>query len=79
MALSLIKAKYIVVEARNKMLWMKWFLQKLRLKQKEYVLFCDNQSAINLSKNPMYHSCMKHRRVIELVMFYYRVETNGIE
>lgn len=27
---------------------------------KEYVLLCDNQSAINLGKNPTFHSRSKH-------------------
>ena len=39
---------------------MKWFLQELGLKQDRYVVDCDSQSAIDLSKNSMYHSCSKH-------------------
>ena len=60
-ALSTIEAEYIVAtEAGKKMLWMKRFLQDLGLKQDEYVVNCDSQSALDLSKNSMYHSQKKH-------------------
>ena len=39
---------------------MKRFLQELGLHQKEYVVYCDSQSAIDLSKNTMYHARTKH-------------------
>ena len=42
------------------MLWMKWFLQELDLKQRNYIVHCDSQSGIDLSKNTMYHARMKH-------------------
>jgi hypothetical protein len=42
------------------MLWMKRFLLELGVKQDEYVVFCDSQSAIDLSKNATYHSRTKH-------------------
>ena len=61
MVLSTTKAEYIIaVEAGKEMLWMKRFLQELGLKQKEYMVFCDSQSTIDLSKNSMYHSRTKH-------------------
>ena len=41
------------------MLWMKPFLQELDLKQKDYIVHYDSQSAIDLSKNTMYHARMK--------------------
>ncbi|GKV17327.1 hypothetical protein SLEP1_g27844 [Rubroshorea leprosula] len=60
-ALSTTEAEYIAAtEAGKEMLWMKRFLQELGLKQKEYVVFCDSQSAIDLSKNTMYHARTKH-------------------
>ena len=37
--------------------------QELGLKQDGYVVNCDNQSAIDLSKNSVYHSCSKHIEV----------------
>ena len=60
-SLSTIEAEYIsTTETRKEMLWMKWFLQKLDLKQRDYIVYCDSQSAIDLSKNTMYHARAKH-------------------
>uniref|UniRef100_A0A2N9EWM8 Integrase catalytic domain-containing protein n=1 Tax=Fagus sylvatica TaxID=28930 RepID=A0A2N9EWM8_FAGSY len=60
-ALSTTEAEYIATtEAGKKMLWMKRFLQDLGLKQDEYVVHCDSQNALNLSKNSTYHSRTKH-------------------
>ncbi|CAH9131070.1 unnamed protein product, partial [Cuscuta epithymum] len=42
------------------MLWLKRFLQELGIQQKEYKVHCDSQSALDLSKNSMYHSRTKH-------------------
>ena len=42
------------------MVWLKRFLQELGLHQEEYVIYCDSQSAIDLSKNSMYHARTKH-------------------
>ena len=60
-ALSTTEAEYItVVEASKEMLWLKRFLQELGLQQEEYIVFCDSQSAMDLSKNSMYHARTKH-------------------
>jgi hypothetical protein len=59
--LSTTEAEYIAAtKAGKEMLWMKRFLQDLGLKQDEYVVHCDSQSALDLSKNSTYHSRMKH-------------------
>jgi hypothetical protein len=51
-SLSITDAKYIAaVNACKKVVWMKNFLQELRMKQEKYSLFCDSQSAIHLAKN----------------------------
>ena len=77
-ALSTPEVEYIAGnEASKEMLWLKWFLQELGLKQDGYVVNCDSQSAIDLSKNSMYHSRSKHievrynwlRLVVELRSF----------
>ncbi|KAL4580455.1 hypothetical protein LXL04_016649 [Taraxacum kok-saghyz] len=39
---------------------MKRFLQELGFMQKQYVVLCDNESAIHLAKNSMYHKRTKH-------------------
>ena len=60
-ALSTTEVEYIAAtEAAKEMLWMKRFLQELGLMQDEYVVFCDSQSAMDLSKNTLYHSRTKH-------------------
>uniref|UniRef100_A0A2N9IAG3 CCHC-type domain-containing protein n=1 Tax=Fagus sylvatica TaxID=28930 RepID=A0A2N9IAG3_FAGSY len=60
-ALSTTEAEYIAAtEAGKEMLWMKRFLQDLGLKQDEYVVHCDSQGALDLSKNFTYHSQTKH-------------------
>ncbi|CAA0813910.1 cysteine-rich RLK (RECEPTOR-like protein kinase) 8 [Striga hermonthica] len=42
------------------MLWLNRFLQQLGMKQERYDIHCDSQSALDLSKNAMYHSRTKH-------------------
>ena len=60
-ALSTTEAEYIAVaEAGKEMLWLMRFLQELGFEQKEYKIHCDSQSALDLSKNSMYHSRTKH-------------------
>ena len=60
-ALSTTEAEYIAAtEASKEMIWFKQFLQELGLQQIEYVVYCDSQSAIDLSKNSMYHARTKH-------------------
>ncbi|GKV35980.1 hypothetical protein SLEP1_g44167 [Rubroshorea leprosula] len=74
-ALSTTEAEYIAAtEVGKEMLWMKRFLQELGLKQKEYVVFCDSQSAIDLSKNTMYHARTKH---IDLRYHWLRLVTEN--
>ena len=84
--LSTIEAKYIAtIEAKKEMLWMKWFLQELDLKQRDYIVHCDSQSAIYLNTNTMYHARTKHidvryhwiRKAIEEQLFQIRkIHTN---
>ncbi|XP_048323873.2 retrovirus-related Pol polyprotein from transposon TNT 1-94 [Ziziphus jujuba] len=60
-ALSTTEAEYIAAaEAGKEMLWLKRFLTELGIKQEDYKIHCDNQSAMDLSKNSMYHSRTKH-------------------
>ncbi|CAL8990447.1 unnamed protein product, partial [Prunus brigantina] len=55
-ALSTTEAEFIAAtEACKEMLWMKRFLQELGQEQHKYILHCDSQSAIHLSKNPSFH------------------------
>jgi len=56
------------------MLWMKRFLLELGVRQDEYVVFCDSQSAMDLSKNATYHSRTKHIDVRYRGLSYYVVD-----
>ena len=63
-ALSTTEAEFLVIiEACKELLWLKKFLQELGLEQERYVLHCDSQSAIHLSKNSSFHSRSKHINV----------------
>ena len=60
-ALSTTEAEYMAaVEAGKEILWMKDFIGELGIRQDEYRLYCDSQSAIHLAKNAEFHSRMKH-------------------
>ncbi|KAI5411708.1 hypothetical protein KIW84_056689 [Lathyrus oleraceus] len=60
-ALSTTEAEFIAItEACKEMLWMKQFLHELGQEQHKYVVHCDSQSAIHLSKNSSFHSRSKH-------------------
>ena len=80
-SLSTTEAENIAtIEAGKEMLWMKWFLQELDLKQRDYIVHCNSQSAIDLSKNTIYHARTKHidvryhwiRKAIEEQLFQVR-------
>ena len=60
--LSTTEAEYIVaVPCCTQVLWMKQTLQDLQVKFDEPIpIFCDNTSAINISKNHVMHSKTKH-------------------
>ena len=60
-ALSTTEAEFIAAtEASKELLCLKKFVNELGFKQDKYVLFCDNQSVIHLSKNASFHSRSKH-------------------
>jgi hypothetical protein len=47
-------------EACKELLWLKRFMQELGFMQQRYMVLCDNQSAIHLAKNSMFHKRTKH-------------------
>ncbi|GJY65683.1 hypothetical protein Tco_0467921 [Tanacetum coccineum] len=62
--MSTTEAKYIAIaEAGKELVWLKNFLEELYRAQTECVLFSDNQSAIHLVKNPVFHGRMKHIKI----------------
>jgi len=61
-ALSMTKAEYMsAMHAAKEFLWLCTFLTEItRLLHHPTTLFCDNQSAIAVTKDNQYHACMKH-------------------
>ncbi|KAK2978722.1 hypothetical protein RJ640_004245 [Escallonia rubra] len=60
-ALSTTEAEYMAVGACcAQILWMKQTLLDFGLKYDHIPILCDNTSAIDLTKNPIQHSCTKH-------------------
>ena len=60
-SLSTAKAKYIDAgSCYTQLLWMKMLLHDYGIPQDIMCVFCDNTSAINLSKNPVQYSKSKH-------------------
>lgn len=53
--------------AASEVLWVKSLLQELRVPIHAPVIFCDNQSTVALSHNPVLHSRTKH---MELDIFF---------
>ena len=60
-SLSMAKAEYIAeASCCAQLLWMKKLLHDCGITQDTMSVFCDNTSAINLSKTPVKHSKSKH-------------------
>jgi hypothetical protein len=70
-ALSSVEAEYrAVVNASQEALWLRQILSEFGFQQHHLTnLWCDNQSAIKLAKDPVQHQCSKH---IELHMHFIR-------
>ena len=65
-SVSLSKAKVDYITAGSyctQLLWMKKLLHDYRIPQDTMCVFCDNTSAINLSKNLVQHSKSKHMEI----------------
>ena len=59
--LSTAEAEYIAVgSCCSQLLWMKKLLTDDGISQDTMVVYCDNSSAIDISKNPVQHSKTKH-------------------
>ncbi|CAM8932620.1 unnamed protein product [Rhodiola kirilowii] len=60
-SLSIAEVEYIAAgSCCTQMLWMKQMLEEYGVKQGMMTLYCDNMSAINISKNPVQHYRTKH-------------------
>ena len=53
-----------MVLASGQALWIMWILSELKHEQVEgATIFCDNNSTISLTKNPVFHEKSKHIRI----------------
>lgn len=60
-ALSTTEAEYIVLcEASKEAIWLRGLINELGFDQDQVEIYCDSQSAIALSKNPVHHEKTKH-------------------
>jgi hypothetical protein len=60
-SLSTTEAEYIAAGSScSQLVWMKQVLKEYNVEQDVLTLYCDNLSAINISKNPIQHSRTKH-------------------
>ncbi|MCO5588484.1 hypothetical protein L7F22_042441 [Adiantum nelumboides] len=58
---STTEVEFIAVsEACKEAIWLGRLVIDLRIKEETPMLHCDNQSAIQLARNPVYHSKTKH-------------------
>nr|GEV66438.1 retrovirus-related Pol polyprotein from transposon TNT 1-94 [Tanacetum cinerariifolium] len=63
-ALSTTEAEYMALtEAVKEIIWLKGLLIELGVNLRSVVINCDNQSAIHLSRNAMFHERKKHIKV----------------
>ena len=64
-SLSIAEVEYIVAgSCCTQLPWMKKLLHDYGIPQDTMCVFCDNTSAINLSKNPIQHSKLKHIEIL---------------
>ena len=60
-SLSTAEAEYIAAGSScSQLVWMKQLLKEYNVEQDVMTLYCDNMSAINISKNLVQHSRTKH-------------------
>ena len=70
MSLSTAEAEYITTgSCCSQFFWIKKVLTDYRISQDTMVVYCDNSSAIDISKNPVQHSKTKH---IEIRYYFIR-------
>ncbi|XP_052193868.1 uncharacterized protein LOC127802200 [Diospyros lotus] len=75
-ALSSTEAEYVVVtNVVKEAVWLQGILQEIHLLQGKAMVYSDSQSAIHLTKNPVYHERTKH---VDVRYHYVRdLVTNG--
>ncbi|GJU84592.1 putative RNA-directed DNA polymerase [Tanacetum coccineum] len=62
--MSTTEVEYMAIaEAGKELVWLKNFLEELDKAQTECVMFCNNEYAIHLAKNPVFHGRTKHIKI----------------
>ena len=62
--LSIAEVEYITAgSCCTQLLWMQKLLLDYSIRQEHLTIYCDNTSAINISKNPVQHSRTKHKEI----------------
>ena len=60
-ALSTTEAEYMAAtQACKEAIWIQRLLEELRYKQPKIIVYCDNQSALHIARNPAFYSKTKH-------------------
>ena len=55
------KAEYrALADTTSKLLWLRWLLKDLGVSTSSATLYCDNQSAIHIVHNDVFHERTKH-------------------
>ncbi|GKA25381.1 retrovirus-related pol polyprotein from transposon TNT 1-94 [Tanacetum coccineum] len=68
-AMSTTEVEYVAAsQASKETVWLKMLLEELGHEQEKITLFCDNQSALYLARNPAFHSKTKHIRIVIVAM-----------
>lgn len=76
-ALSTTESEYIALaEAVKEGIWLNGLISEMLGTTDPFTVFCDSQSAIALSKNPLYHDRSKH---IDIRYHYLREKTMNNE
>ena len=59
--LSTTEAEYMeATQACKEAIWIQRLLEELGYKQPKIIVYCDNQSALHIARNPAFHSKTKH-------------------
>ncbi|GKA40681.1 retrovirus-related pol polyprotein from transposon TNT 1-94 [Tanacetum coccineum] len=70
-AMSTTEAEYVAAaQASKEAVWLKMLLEELGHEQEKITLFCDNQSALYLARNPAFHSKTKHNNDSQKINYF---------
>ncbi|KAK4263768.1 hypothetical protein QN277_029141 [Acacia crassicarpa] len=61
-SLSSVESKHrVMADTLSELIWLRWMAKELGAEQSSATtLYCDNQAALHITKNPFFHEQMKH-------------------